>query len=102
MRLESWSRGCERSRSKKVLELLRILEGRVSVGLNGLVVLRTMAELCFQPLKLWACLLCDFTGVGDLSREFTETLEAGEVTKWVAKLVTPTIIVVVENAVEAI
>jgi hypothetical protein len=46
-----------------VLETLRILEGRVSACVNGIVVLRTMVERQVQALKLWACLLCDYTRV---------------------------------------
>lgn len=62
----------------------------MSAGLNIIVVLRTMVERRVQPLKLWARLWCDYA-----------VLEASEVTKWVARLVTPTTVVAVENAVEA-
>jgi hypothetical protein len=72
---------------KKVLEILRIPKGRVLVCLNGVEVLQTMVEWHVQPLKLRARLLCDFTGVEDSSQESMETLEASEVTKWVARLV---------------
>ena len=84
-----------------MLEILRILDGRVSVGLKGITVQRTMVERHVQPLKLRARLLCDFTRVRDTSWESMETLEADEVTKQVAKLVTPATVVVVENTVEA-
>jgi hypothetical protein len=59
-----------------------------------------MVEWRVQPLKLRACLLCDYAGVGDPSRETMEMLEAGEVTKWVTRLVTPATIVAVKNTVE--
>jgi hypothetical protein len=45
-------------------------------------------------------LLCDFSGVEDLSQESSEMLEASEVTKHVAKLVTPATVIVVENSME--
>jgi hypothetical protein len=67
VRLESWSQGYEWGRSKKVLEILRILEGQVSAGLNGVAALRTMVERWVQPLKLQARVLCDFARVGDMS-----------------------------------
>ena len=60
-----------------------------------------MVERRVQPLKLRALLLCHFTGVGDPSQKSMETLEASEVTKWVAKLVTAATVVVVKNIVEA-
>ena len=50
-----------------MLEILKILEGRVLASLNGIVVLRTMVEWWVQPLKLRARLLCDSIGVKDLS-----------------------------------
>jgi hypothetical protein len=45
--------------------------------------------------------LCDFAGVEDLSRESKEVLKAGEVVKWVARLVTSATVVAVENVMEA-
>lgn len=84
-----------------MFEILKILKGRVSVGLNGIAVLHTMVERLVQLLKLWARLLCDYVGVRDLSWETMEMLEASEVMKQVNRLVTPTTIVMVENVMEA-
>lgn len=55
--------------------ILEILEGWVSAGLDGVVVLRTMVERRVHPLKRRAHLLCDYTGVEDPTREVTEELE---------------------------
>jgi hypothetical protein len=60
-----------------------------------------MVEWWVQPLKLRARSLCDYAGVRYLSWETREMLEAGEVTKWVAGLVTPAAVVAVENVMEA-
>jgi hypothetical protein len=65
------------------------------------MVLHTIVEWWVQPLKLWARSLCDYVGVIDLSWETREMLEAGEVTKRVAGLVTPTTVVAVKNVMEA-
>lgn len=48
-----------------MLEILKILEGLVLAGLNGIVVLQTTVELCVQPLKWRACLLCNYAGIMD-------------------------------------
>ena len=62
-------------------EILKILKGEVSAGLNGVTVLRTMVERRVRPLKQRVHLLCDYTGVEDQTRETMEMLEASEVTK---------------------
>jgi hypothetical protein len=79
--LDSWSWGCDKKRLLKVTEILDILEGRVSVGLDGVAVLRTMIERRVQPLKQRATLLYNYSRVEDPSRETTEPLEAAEVAK---------------------
>jgi hypothetical protein len=84
-----------------VLEILRILKDQVSADLNGVAVLRTMVEQWVQPLKLRACLVCDFTEVGDLSQESMEVLDTSKVMKRVAMLVTPATVVIVENVADA-
>jgi hypothetical protein len=44
MRLTSWSWGCDNTWLLKVMEILEILEGQVSAGLDGVTILRTMVE----------------------------------------------------------
>jgi hypothetical protein len=51
------------------MEILEILEGRVSTGLDDVVVLWTMIDCRVQPLKWRATLLCDYSGVEDPTRE---------------------------------
>jgi hypothetical protein len=84
-----------------VLEILKILEGQASASMNSVMILQTKVEQQVQPLKLRALLLCNYTEVNDPSRETMEMLEAGEVTKWVTRLVSLAIIVVVGNTMEA-
>ena len=60
-----------------------------------------MVEQRVQPLKLRAHLLCDYIRVGDLTREIGDVLEADELTKHIARLVTPATIIAAEKAMEA-
>ena len=62
VRLDSWSWGCGKKRSLKVTKILEILEGWVSAGLDGVMVLWTMIERRVQPLKCRATQLCDYSG----------------------------------------
>ena len=74
----------------KVSKILEILGSRVSAGLSGIIVLRTMIERWVQPLKQRVRLLCYYTRVEDLGHETMEMLEASEVAKWVTLLVNST------------
>jgi hypothetical protein len=57
VRLESWSWGCDQNQLKKVLEILKILKGQASVGLNSVMIRQTRVERRVQPLKLRVHLL---------------------------------------------
>jgi hypothetical protein len=83
------------------MEILEILKGQVSIGLDGVTVLRTMVERWVQPLKRWVTLLCDYSIVKDLARETMEMLEVSEVMKQVRGLVSSRTVVTAECAVEA-
>jgi hypothetical protein len=48
MKLTSWSWGCDKTRLLKVMKILEILKGRVSIGLDGIAVLQTMVERWFS------------------------------------------------------
>ena len=85
VRLESWSWGASGVGRRRYW--------RLSGSLNGVAVLRTMVERRVQPLKLWERLLCDYARVGDPTQETREGPKAGEVTKRVAWLVIPAIVV---------
>jgi len=60
-----------------------------------------MVEWRVQPLKRWACLLCDYTRVEDLIHEVAKELEDDVVIEWMARLVGTGIIVMTESAVVA-
>ena len=83
------------------MEILEILEGLVSTGLDGITVMQTMVERRVQPLKQWATLLCDYSRVEHLTRETMEMLEVSEVTKRVRGLVSSGTVVTTECAMEA-
>jgi hypothetical protein len=88
-------------RLSKVKEILEILEGRVSTDLDGVAVMQTMVERRIQPLKQRVTLLCDYSGVKDLTRETMEMLEVSKVVKQVGGLVSSGTIVAAKGAVEA-
>lgn len=101
VRLDLWSWGCGKKRSSKVTKILEILEGWVSAGLDGVMVLRTMIERRVQPLKRRGPLLCDYSGVEDPTRETMEMLDASKVMRWVGGLSSSRTVVAAECAVEA-
>ena len=85
----------------KVMEVLEILKGWVSAGLDGVVVLRTMIERRVQPLKRRATVLCDYSRVEDPTHNTMEIIEAAKVAKQVRGLVSSRIVVTTECTVEA-
>ena len=83
------------------MEILEILEGLVSTGLDGITVMQTMVERRVQPLKQWATLLCDYSRGKDPTRETAEMLEVSKATKRVEGLVSFGTVVMTKCAVEA-
>lgn len=100
MRLDSWGWGYGKKRLSKVAKILEILVDRVSAGLDGVMVLRTMIELRVLPLKRWATLLCNYSGVVDPTREFSKALDVAEIMKRVGGFVSFGVIVSAECVVE--
>jgi hypothetical protein len=85
----------------KVEEILEILVGRVSAGLDGIVVLRTMIKRRVLSLKCRVTLLCDYLRVKDPTRESSEALNATKVMKQVGGFVSSRTVVAAECVVEA-
>ena len=81
VRLALWSWGCDKTRLSKVTKILEILEGRVSAGLDGVTITRTMVERQVQPLKQQAALLFDYYRIEDPTRETMEMLEVSKIMK---------------------
>jgi hypothetical protein len=101
MRLDLWGSGCSKNTLSKVEEILEILAGRVSAGLDGIMVLRTMIKWRVLSLKCRATLLCDYLRVEDPTRESSEALNATKVTKRVGGFVSSRTVVTAECVVEA-
>lgn len=71
-----------------MLEILEILKGQVSIGLDGVAVLRVMVERRVLPLKWWAHLLCDYVGAKEPTHEAVEELEDDVIVQQMARWVT--------------
>jgi hypothetical protein len=84
-----------------VVEILEVLEGRVSASLNRVIVFWTTIGQSVQPLKWQACLLCDYVRVEDPTREVVEELESDAVIERVAGLVGAGVIVTTKNVIVA-
>lgn len=82
-------------------EILEVLKGRVSVGLDGVVVLRVMVEHRVLSLKRQAHLLCDYVGAKDPTREAMKELEDDMIMQQMAELVGGGVVVATECAVVA-
>ena len=80
-------------------EILEILKGRVSAGLDVVVVLWVMVERHVLPLKRRANQLCDYIRAKDPTREAMEEIEDNVIVERKAGLVGTGVVVSTECAV---